>query len=190
MISLLYEPLPETVTADGEEREILTDYRDWIRFSDLMGSDLPNEDKLRAAAFWYVEPPARFTAEAFSALVAFYRADALAQDHDEHEEDDGLPRPPVLDWSIDAKYILGDFRRCYGLDLLRVEHLHWWEFRALLEALPDDAQIMRRVAYRGADLSQIPNEAERRRVARLQRRFALPFTYTDEMIGAMLWDAM
>lgn len=190
MISLLYEPLPETVTVGGEEREILTDFRDWIRFSDLMGSDLPNEDKLRVAAFWYVEPPARFTAEAFTALVAFYRADALAQDHDEHEEDDGLPRPPVLDWSIDAKYILGDFRRCYGLDLLRVEHLHWWEFRALLEALPDDAGIMRRIAYRGTDLSQIPNKDERRRVARLQRRFALPFTYTDEMIGAMLWDAM
>ena len=33
---MFYEPLPETVNISGREYEIITDFREWIRFIDMM----------------------------------------------------------------------------------------------------------------------------------------------------------
>lgn len=192
MRNLLYEPLPETVCADGREYAVLTDFREWIRFAEMMGSkELTPTEKLMLAVQWCIPEARRMTGELFRALVGFYEAKELEPDRPEDEDAEEAPvRPPVFDWSIDSRYVIGDFLRYYGMDLLHIEHLHWWQFRALLSALPDDSGVMKRIIYRGADLSQIRNESERRRIARIQRQLALPFDYNDEMIGAMMWDAM
>ena len=188
MRNLLCEPLPDAVTAAGQEYPVCTDFRDWIRFAGLLGSkELTNTEKLQTAWLWFLEPPSVFSEELLRALIGFYRG-AAPQPEKSDPEEPTIPRPPTFDWTVDAGYVIGDFRRFYGMDLLRIEYLHWWEFRALFEALPDDSCVMKRIAYRGADLSQIKNESERRRVARIQRMLALPFAYDDEMIGAVLWE--
>ena len=40
--------------------------------------------------------------------------------------------------SQDAAYILGAFRQCYGMDLIRIDYLHYWEFRSLMQILETD----------------------------------------------------
>ena len=85
---------------------------------------------------------------------------------------------------IDPLYLL-----LYGIDLLSVKYLHWYEFLSLLRALPDDSMTMRRVGYRSTDLNQIPDKRQRARIAKIQRQIALPFEFDDEMIGAMMWNA-
>ena len=107
----------------------------------------------------------------------------------EEEEPQPVPKPPTLDFCIDAGYILGDFRRCYGIDLRTADYLHWWEFLALLRALPDDSCTMRRVGYRSVDLNEITDKRQRAQIAKIQRQIALPFEFDDEMIGAMMWNA-
>ena len=194
MMHILYEPFPDTVTADGQEFEILTDFREWLRFAEMI-SDTALDESVRVSmmGLWLTPEPERITQAIRDAVFAFFRADALRlekqqpenEDRDETESD--TVRPPVFDWKIDAKFLLGDFRRYYGIDLLNTAYLHWWEFRALTEALPDDSQCMKRIAYRSANLSEIKDKHERKRIAKIQRQIALPFTYTDEMIGAALW---
>lgn len=188
MINALYEPFPETIRADGTEYSIITDFREWFRFADMLtDTDLTAEEKIVIAVQWLKAPPEQVTEELITALMSFYRAGALEPDPpEEYDEDrsEGPRRPPVLSWKYDAKYILGDFRRFYGIDLLTTE-MHWWEFRCLMAALPDDSACQKRIAYRSADLSKIKNDAERQRIMEIQRRIAIPYEMTDDEISAV-----
>lgn len=193
MINLLYEPLPDCIEADGRRYPVLTDFREWLRFADLVtDKEIPEETKLYLLVQWLETPPERITAELVNALFAFYKAVSLEPDPvcEEEEATGSDIRPPVFNWCIDAKYVLGDFRQFYGIDLLNVEYMHWWEFKSLFAALPDESCCRKRIDIRSKNLSEIKNKAERDRIARIQRQIALPFEYDDEMMGDVLWNMM
>lgn len=200
MIHLLLDALPEHIEVDGRRYSVLTDFRDWIQFADMLADrSLLPEERAVAALMWVSDPPAQVTASLVKALLAFYRADGLKppteddndeEDDEEDVEDETQDRPPVFDWRVDAAYIVGDFRRYYGIDLLTVEYLHWWEFRALFEALPEDSQCMKRIGSRSCDLSKITNKAERQRIAAIQRQIRLPWEREEEAFGDALWESM
>ena len=95
----------------------------------------------------------------------------------------GNPTRPVLSYSQDAAYILGAFRQCYGMDLIRIDHLHYWEFRSLMQALPEDCPLKKRMAYRAADPTRIRDDAERDRVRRIQAEIAIEYECDDEEIA-------
>lgn len=195
MINILYEPFPNSINADGKEFRILTDFREWLRFAEMLSDKtISEEERASLCGIWFEPEAEHITAGMVAGLIGFLRGDGLDPDPPEPEEDEDsaepeLPKPPVLDFGIDAKFILGDFRRFYNIDLLRVEYLHWWEFLSLLRALPDESMTMRRVGYRSTDLNEIPDKRQRARIAKIQRQIALPFEYDDEMIGAMMWNA-
>lgn len=190
MINALYEPFPERITVEGESYPILTDFRDWIRFADMIHDTEINEyDKVRMLTLWFKTAPSRMTAEMVDALFDFYYAtdlepDADYEDDDEDTAEDAVIKPPVFDWRIDSRYILGDFRHYYDMNLLSIDYLHWWEFRCLFAALPDDSQCQKRMAYRSIDLGSIKNDQERNRIARIQRSIAIPYENEDDMIAA------
>lgn len=189
MINALYEPLPESITADGIKYPIITDFREWFRFADLLEDDeLSKRDKLLLMVQWLLEPPESITDELIFAILDFYRARALEQDIHEYsaadDDDTPPPSPPVLNWKIDAPYIIGDFLRYYGIDLLNAE-MHWWRFRLLFSALPAESQMMTRIGYRGVDLGLIKNESERKRVMKMKQLYALPFELDEDDIAAV-----
>ena len=189
MINALYEPFPEEIEVDGIAYPIVTDFREWFRFADMLADEeLEKEEKLYLMTQWLSEAPKEITSEFVNAVFRFYRADALKPDSlesDDEEETEQPKRPPVFDWKYDAAFIIGDFRRYYGIHLLSVEYMHWWEFRCLFDALPDDSQCQKRIGYRSTDLSQIKNEAERKRIARIQQRIALPFEMDEDDVAAI-----
>lgn len=189
MINALYEPLPESITADGIKYPIITDFREWFRFADMAeDDDIPKRDKLLLMVQWLLEPPDSITDELIFAILDFYRARALEQDIHEYSaaDDDDTPPPsvPVLNWKIDAPFIIGDFLRYYGIDLLNAE-MHWWHFRLLFSALPAESQMMTRIGYRGVDLGLIKNESERKRVMKMKQLYALPFELDEDDIAAV-----
>ena len=191
MINALYEPFPESVEVEGKACPILTDFRDWLRFADLMrDQDVDRYNKVYMLANWFEVRPKKITDETVSALFDFYSAkqlepDACDDDDADADVEDSITRPPVLDWRIDSRYILGDFRRYYGIDLIGIDYLHWWEFRCLFAALPDDSQSQKRMAYRAINLGSIKDDKERARIARIQRSIAIPFYgCEDDMISA------
>lgn len=213
MINILYEPFPDTIEADGVRYSIVTDFREWLKYADLIADKtVPDSVKLYLLSQWVgsphwhlppnappgqrsaEEPPAQVTVAFLDALHAFYVAEELeytppfAEDETDGDDVSLHPRPPCFDWCIDARYILGDSRRYYGIDLLHVDYLHWWAFKNLFYALPDDSMCMKRVSLRATDLSDIKDRAQRQKIAERQRRIALPFEYDDEMIGEALWN--
>ncbi len=192
MINALYEAFPEEIRADGVSYPIETDFREWFRFGDMLADqELTREEKLYLMTEWLYEAPEKITPELVNAVFRFYRADGLKPDPPEYgedeepEENDQPKRPPVFDWKYDAVFILGDFRRFYGIDLLSVEYMHWWEFRCLFNALPDNSQCRIRIDYRSKDLSQIRNESERKRIAAIQRQIALPFEMDEDDMASV-----
>lgn len=188
MTHLFYEPLPEHIRADGVKIPILTDFRAWLQFIGLVNDKgIAVQDKVTAMAGWLLEDRP-VTAAVVEALTDFCRAKELDPDEKEKPEQKDPPggsrRPPCFDWVVDAKYVLGDFRRFYGIDLLNAAlYLHWWEFRALFAALPEEAVTMRRMSLRATDLSKIKDKSQRSRIAAAQRAIALPFEMDEDMIG-------
>ena len=71
MINPLYEEFPESIEIDGEEYGVLTDFREWISFSDMLGdNDLTDEEKLHLMTNWLTETPRKITAELVNAVFA------------------------------------------------------------------------------------------------------------------------
>ena len=191
MINPLYEEFPETIEADGQEYGILTDFHEWIRFSDMLSDcELTKEEKIYLMTDWLTETPEKITAELVNAVFDFFRADALEPDRAESdddyetEEEPQSRRPPVFDWKYDAKFVIGDFLRFYGIDLLSAE-MHWWKFRCLFAALPDESQCRKRIDIRSTDLSQIKDKERRNQIAKIQRQIALPFEMDDDDMAAI-----
>ena len=185
MMNLFYEPLPETISVGGSDFKILTDFRDWLKFGDLLKDDaLKDVEKLDFMRNWFSDIPEIMTAEMFSGLRDFYIMSELAADPPDEQKQDGMTRPPTFDWMIDAQYIIADFRRFYGMDLFHIGYLHWWEFFSLMKALPDESQLYRRIDIRSADLSQITDPKRKRAVMEAQMRVAIPFEMDDFSIGA------
>ncbi len=55
----------------------------------------------------------------------------------------------VIDLSLDAEFIYASFRQPYQINLLKEQNrLSWIEFKALLNALPDDTVMQRIIAIR------------------------------------------
>lgn len=185
MISLLYEPLPECIEADGREIPVLTDFRAWLQFIGLMNDKTLSDAEKVAALHWWLVGEVPVTREIVRGLCNFCKAHQLEPEQDEPSEPEPGCRPPTWDWEIDAQYVLGDFRRYYGIDLLCADYLHWWEFRALFSALPDDSRSFQRIGIRSMDLSKIKDKETKRRYAEMQRRIALPFEMDDGAIGAV-----
>ncbi len=186
MINALYEPFPESVTADGTEYPIITDFREWIRFTDMLRDDgIEMHEKILLLANWITQPPETISQELVEAVFAFYRADELNYVPETSGQQDSVKRPPAFDWKIDAQYIIGDFLCYYGIDLINTDYMHWWKFRALFAALPDESVMKKRIAYRCMDTTKIKDCAEKQRIMQIQAQLALPFELSDEDIGGI-----
>ena len=183
MMNLLYEPLPESVSVGGSYHAILTDFRDWIRFSEMLrDEEIRPEEKICLMRDWFVEPES-LTKDMYLALREFCEAKAISPDNQQKGES-GYASPPTFDWTLDAAYVIADFRRFYDINLLETEYLHWWEFLSLLRALPDESQTFRRIGIRSADLSKIKDPDRKRAMMEAQMRIAIPFEMDDFAIGA------
>lgn len=75
----------------------------------------------------------------------------------------------------DATLIYAAFYATYGLSLTTVEFLHWWEFMALFEGLPEDTLIQRVMYWRTADVAGMTKQ-ERKHVMKMRGIFALKET--------------
>lgn len=115
MINPIYEKFPETVEADGNSYKIITDFREWIKFSDMMNDgDLSSEEKIFLLRSWFIKPPEIITKPLIDAVFSFYRADELELKNPVSDDEDfgnnrEIKRPPMFDWKIDARCVIGDF---------------------------------------------------------------------------------
>lgn len=170
-MNLLYDPLPEAVLVAGHAYRIYTDYRDWMRFFAMQedASGTPRQ-KLLLSLDWYKErPPIQYLEASIQALMQFAQREQYKRQTEARHTSERL-----LDWSYDAPYLYAAFLSVYRLDLIRVEHLHWHVFLAMLDGLPDDTPIKQRMQYRSVNLAAVKDPQERRRIAAIQDKIRIP----------------
>lgn len=173
MSDLLTAALPTV----WQGRRIDPDFRHMVRLSNAyahgsLNGDHP-EEALAIMDRFYCEPvPYAQTPDAYSRMVDFYRAGEQAAAGAANEPDSGPAKPPAFDYQCDAPYIVAAFQQAYGIDLTR-ERIHWFRFRALFAALPEDTLMAKIMSWRTMDLSEYEGSM-RAHYADLQERFALP----------------
>lgn len=189
-MNLLTTTLPDTIIVDGREYAIYTDFRDWIRFCEmLLDEELKEEEKIYIALMMYKEEQPSNVQLALKGLTDFYlMAEEVVNDTEEqleeHTEEYEVTPKPIYDWTVDSAYIIGAFQKTYGIDLMNIEYMHWWRFKALFTSIIE-FDLEERIGYRALDTSKIKDKDERKRLDRIKKSLMLKTSVTDEEIGGV-----
>lgn len=199
-MNVFYEELPEALEINGREYPVITDFREWIRFSDMLKSDIPPEFKLEFLSEMFLEEvPDLYTEdgieEVMDAITSFLSLsgtefpdissdEANSEEESEEVEYEEQRAKKAIYYEQDAPYIISAFRREYQIDLLSVPYMHWWEFRMLLDGLSEESQIKKRIYWRTCDVSKM-DKKERREILKIRRSITIPEEeyVSDENIG-------
>ena len=132
----LHKPLPTTITVEGREFFIKTDFRYWLLFSKIIQN---KNVKLKDLFFLFEDeiPVCDFT----EALLDFF----INPNSTPTGSDDG---ERVIDYEEDGEYIYASFMQAYGIDLFEV-NLHWHKFKALILGLPSGTIMSEIMGMRG-----------------------------------------
>ena len=161
--------------------EIYSDFRPMVWLVNAYVRGQADEDPTGFAidALWrFYKDPRCFLSDpqkiidAYGHMIEFYRAGEKAAERAAAEPDSAPSSGLAFDYQCDAGYIVAAFQQAYGIDLTR-EHIHWFRFRALFAALPEDTLMAKIMSWRTMDLSDYEGSM-RDHYAELQERFALP----------------
>ena len=185
--NLLIDTLPDTVEVDGSVFPIRSDFRIGILF-ELMISDreLSDKEKLgQMLTLYFVNEIPENLEEAIEQILDFYACGKKRRKKDSSKEKRKGISSPVYSFEHDDGMIFAAFFDQYGIDLNDIEHLHWWKFKAMFDALKEDNEIVKIMSYRATDLSTIKDKHERSRIARLKAIHAIPNNMSfDEKVSA------
>lgn len=164
-MNILVAPLPVSVTIDGREYEIDTDFRSALltimAFED--GGLTTHEKAMIMLANLYPTIPDNVQA-------AFERAQWFLNGGEEREE---TGKPRVYSFTKDARYIFAAFRQTHGIDL-QTANLHWWEFLALFMDLGQDTTFCQLTALRSRIKSGKATKEERAAARAMGEAFDVP----------------
>lgn len=187
-MNFFYENLPNTVNVKGNEIEIITDFREYIRLLDMLKDpDIDEMQKYTIIQEYFLEDIVvdEDAVLALSSFITMGMRDVLDLEETESEEvGEQKHEKELFSYSFDYAYILSGFLHDYGIDLMEISYMHWWKFRMLFDGLSENTEIKQRIMYRSIDLSTISDKEERKRISRIQRSIQLPATaLTDYDIG-------
>ena len=161
----LYTIPPHTITVDGVEYHVETDFRTWVRFQGVLLDDKTNDEKAENLCKLMAEMCLPQTKEALDAMLQFYAGAST-----ENQTGSG-GNVQAYDFEKDSEYIFSAFLDSYGIDLTTAK-LHWWRFKALFKSLPEDCQMCKIMMYRTIDLKKVPKE-QRKFYREMKARYAL-----------------
>lgn len=168
---LLESGLPE----QWNGRPLFADFRNMIRFEQALADEsLPNQKKAQIGVMQLFDTAPHNSGEAgemVKYLLWFYSRGRVAH------KNDSKPAPRqqerAYDFTQDSACILAAFWQAYGIDLVHVPFLHWWQFMALLENLPETTRMAQLMSYRTIDTSKIKDKAQRKYYEELKHSYAL-----------------
>lgn len=170
MIDLLLTPLPDV----WEGRRIDPDFRPmvWLSNQGLRKQYETEPDIFFREAFrrFYRDPvPLAEAEDALQSMLRFYAAPMPEQGGRGSGSGSG---EVAYDFAYDSGYIAAAFQQAYRIDLT-VERVHWWRFRALFAALPEETLMRKIMTLRQTDTSEM-EPRERQQYEDRKEAFALP----------------
>lgn len=164
---LLCDGLPE----DYKGIPISPDFRNMLHVDLILRDPDASEVEKTIAALYQLYPEIpQDTGMAVDGLMWFYSRGKFGE-----KQDGKAPKKAekkAFDFEQDASLIYAAFYATYNISLTTVDFLHWWEFMALFEGLPETTLIQRVMYWRTADLTGM-SKSERKHVSKMRQLFAL-----------------
>ena len=193
-MNILLDALPTTINIDGEAIPVKTDFRYWIRFTEIVQEyDLESitideyvemMQKVISTIF-YDEQKIEITITLFSEITEFYTGFSKGKQSKKNSE------KKVFDFVVDADEIYSSFLQEYGIRLIH-EKMHWYEFRTLFSGLSQDSAIGRLIHIRTMTDEDVPKD-KIAKLHELQEEVKLPSfgSYLkDEIAIKNLWEKL
>lgn len=171
MLWLETEDLPRSISVSGKEYPIQADFRTWVRVDSIIQDNaIPEELKLpvicRVIGFNLFTFEGEQT-DLWHALMGFFYCGKQLKES--HAKTNGRQ---AYRFDYDMDLIYAAFRQQYNINLLKAD-LHWFEFRALFNALTEDTVIVKVIGFRTRDISKLKGD-ERKQAQELERYYRLP----------------
>jgi hypothetical protein len=164
---LLLDGLPE----DYEGISLSADFRNMIQVDLILQDSTANEIEKTIAALNQLYPVIpQDIHKAFEGLAWFYSRGKSEETGKAHDKRKAQKRS--FSFEQDADMIYAAFYATYGISLTTIDFLHWWEFMALFESLPETTLIQRVMYWRTADLTGM-SKPERKHIMKMRGIFAL-----------------
>ena len=152
-MGFLTESLPTSLTINGVEYPINTDFRAVLRYNEMLKGNTEDADYLMKCMCCIYKKIPSDVAAALERLNWFMQCGKEEKKHRPPNKVLGINSNLPFDFDEDGELIYSAFRRndVYGIDLLKIEYLHWWEFMAMLNDIPSDTYLSRVMEYRTID---------------------------------------
>jgi hypothetical protein len=139
MIDLRNKSLPDTITVNGKDFLIKTDFRLWLKFSTMIEEERPLSDYLFLLEDGEGNIP---LTNFFPQLVQFY-----TNPNPTPKNISSTSTDRIVDYIEDGEYIVASFMQDYGIDLTTCD-MHWHRFKALFVGLSDNTKIKQIMSMR------------------------------------------
>ena len=167
----LHERLPDSVTVDGRRYRLDLDFRNALKMTEVMARDdlIPGARDFLALKCVMRRPPQN--------AAPVLRAVCALLFPPKKREDDGKR---LTSFRQDADLIRAAFLQAYGINLWR-DRLHWLEFTALLNALPEGSRYSEILSIRARPMPAPTkyNQAEREWLAKAKAACALELSEAE-----------
>lgn len=177
------------------EYAINSDFRVSVLYEMMVQDDsISDVEKIhRAILLYFEEPPDEDIEDIVEAIIWFYRCGrGDKEQREQRRSSDGSdePREPqAYSFDYDDEYIYAAFLQQYGIDLVEVEDLHWWKFRAMFKALTD-CQFVKIMGYRTQKITGKMSNAEKAMLRKMKALYALPLSDSEREENDALTDAL
>ena len=181
-MNILIDKLPTSLTINGKEYEINSDFRVSILFELLMLDDeVDKENKLAIALQLYYKecPQAKDIDEAIRQMLWFYKCGK--EDKKIKGSSNNSNVDAIYNFEYDDDLIYAAFMSQYKIDLNSIRYLHWWKFKAMFKALNEDNEIVKIMQYRSTDISKIKDKEQKAFYKKMQKLHELPKYSKDEI---------
>lgn len=180
-INYACDPPPEVLTISGGVFRINTDFRVWLRVSELLQSISSESLENHLAQLYQLIFAEEYPSDVTAAIMAITE---FLKGYPEREISGGNS-VPTLSLTEDINEIVLAIRNQSGIDLsYRCKHYHWWEFLLEVKTLEDRHYISRIQQIRGYDGSDP-------KLTRMREKYALQREMTeDEILAALETDEL
>lgn len=178
-MNIITDGLPDCVEIDGGTFYINTDFRVWVKIELLFSDDVPEGYRLPLALGLAFDVIPENKGEAAEALLAFYSGGKITEKKPSGKKKKSRRNRRIYSFEYDSEYIYAAFMQAYGIDLADVQ-MHWFKFKALFAALPDECLMSKIMGWRALEITKDMPEASRKRYAELKETYRLPLSQTEE----------
>lgn len=175
-MNLLLDKLPDRLNINGRGYQIKTNFRDWIKFENVMLNQKASDmDKVIMIDSIFIDKPLSLN-QAIEALIKFYQCDEQKKSKGKKS----LSTKRIYDYEFDQFLIYTAFLQFYKIDLNQIEYMHWWTFRQLFLELPEESKIKKVMMYRSIHINSKMSKEQRRFYAEMKSIYALPDDRTEK----------